>query len=151
MRFLGLGLADRVPDARTIWLFREKLTRAEVIQPLFDRFDATLRASGFIAMGGQIVDASLVAAPKQHNTEDEKKELKERRIPEDWKAKPVNLRQKDRDARLSWFAPSHCQPRAGPPNSRGRRSGPTARNRLSISPFRPSDSRTTSRSTGGSV
>jgi hypothetical protein len=28
MRFLGLGLPDRVPDARTIWLFREKLTRA---------------------------------------------------------------------------------------------------------------------------
>lgn len=27
MRFLGLGLDDRVPDARTIWLFREKLTR----------------------------------------------------------------------------------------------------------------------------
>jgi hypothetical protein len=28
MRFLGLGLEDRVPDARTIWLFREKLTTA---------------------------------------------------------------------------------------------------------------------------
>jgi IS5 family transposase len=27
MRFLGLGLGDRVPDARTIWLFRERLTR----------------------------------------------------------------------------------------------------------------------------
>jgi transposase len=26
MRFLGLGLSDRVPDPRTIWLFREKLT-----------------------------------------------------------------------------------------------------------------------------
>ena len=52
MRFLGLGLADRVPDARTIWLFREKLTKAGAIQPLFDRFDATLRASGYIAMSG---------------------------------------------------------------------------------------------------
>ena len=46
MRFLGLGLSDRVPDARTIWLFREKLTKAGAIKPLFDRFDATLRASG---------------------------------------------------------------------------------------------------------
>ena len=46
MRFLGLGLADRVPDARTIWLFREKLTRAEAIKRLFDRFDATLREAG---------------------------------------------------------------------------------------------------------
>jgi transposase, IS5 family len=28
MRFLGLSLSDRVPDARTIWLLREKLTKA---------------------------------------------------------------------------------------------------------------------------
>lgn len=99
MRFLGLGLSDRVPDARTIWLFREKLVKAGAIQALFDRFDAALRASGYIAMGGQIVDASLIAAPKQRNTEEEKKDLKEGRIPEDWKARPAKLRQKDRDAR----------------------------------------------------
>jgi IS5 family transposase len=99
MRFLGLGLADRVPDARTIWLFREKLIRTGAIQSLFDRFDAALRASGYIAMGGQIVDASLIAAPKQRNTEDEKKDLKEGRIPDEWKARPAKLRQKDRDAR----------------------------------------------------
>lgn len=99
MRFLGLNLSDRVPDARTIWLFREKLTRAGAIQPLFDRFDATLRAAGYIAMGGQIVDASLVPAPRQRNTEDEKKDLKEGRIPQAWKARPAKLRQKDRDAR----------------------------------------------------
>ncbi len=60
MRFLGLGLEDRVPDARTIWLFREKLTKAGSIGPLFERFDATLRAAGYIAMSGQIVDASLI-------------------------------------------------------------------------------------------
>src|SRR5215468_4701709 len=73
MRFLRLGLSDRVPDARTIWLFREKLTKAEAIKPLFARFEAALRDAGYIAMGGQIVDASLIAAPKQRNTEDEKK------------------------------------------------------------------------------
>jgi transposase, IS5 family len=78
MRFLGLGLADRVPDARTIWLFREKLTRAGAIEPLFTRFDAALRASGYIAMSGQIVDATLVAAPKQRNTQEEKRAIKDR-------------------------------------------------------------------------
>lgn len=83
MRFLGLGLSDRVPDARTIWLFREKLTKAGAIHPLFDRFDAVLRALGYIAMGGQILDASLIAAPRQRNTEDEKNDLKQGRIPED--------------------------------------------------------------------
>src|SRR3989442_2810669 len=36
MRFLGFGLSDRVPDARTIWLFREKLTKAGAIGPLFE-------------------------------------------------------------------------------------------------------------------
>jgi transposase, IS5 family len=50
-------------------------------------------------MGGQIVDASLVAAPKQRNTEDEKKAIKEGRIPDKWKAKPAKPRHKDRDAR----------------------------------------------------
>jgi IS5 family transposase len=99
MRFLGLGLSDRVPDARTIWLFREKLTKADTIQPLFDRFDATLRAAGYIAMSGQIVDASLVAVPRQRNTDDEKKAIKEGRIPPNWNAKPAKLRHKDRDAR----------------------------------------------------
>ena len=99
MRFLGLGLAERVPDARTIWLFREKLTKAGAIKTLFERFDATLRQTGYIAMSGQIVDASLIAAPRQHNSEDEKQAIKGGRIPKDWKDKPAKLRQKDRDAR----------------------------------------------------
>jgi hypothetical protein len=50
-------------------------------------------------MSGQIVDATLVAAPKQRNTEDEKKAIKEGRIPEGWKEKPARLRQKDLNAR----------------------------------------------------
>ena len=99
MRFLGLGLAERVPDARTIWLFREKLTKAGAIKTLFERFDATLRQTGYIAMSGQIVDASLIAAPRQHNSENEKQAIKGGRIPKDWKDKPAKLRQKDRDAR----------------------------------------------------
>src|SRR5215469_5069519 len=104
MRFLGLGLADTVPDANTIWTFREALTRARIagkpaIEVLFERFNTALSAAGFLAMGGQIIDATIVAAPKQRNTEAEKKAIKEGRIPEDWKAKPAKLRQKDRDAR----------------------------------------------------
>ena len=60
MRFLGLGLADTVPDANTIWGFREALTRARIsgkpaIEVLFERFDAALSAAGFLAMGGQIM------------------------------------------------------------------------------------------------
>jgi transposase, IS5 family len=104
MRFLGLGLADTVPDANTIWTFREALTRARIagrpaIEVLFERFDAALAAAGFLAMSGQIIDASIVAAPKQRNTNGEKRDIKEGRIPPAWAQKPAKLRQKDRDAR----------------------------------------------------
>ena len=99
MRFLGLGLSDRVPDARTIWLFRERLTKAGAIEPLFARFEVMLREAGSIAMAGQIVDSSLVAAPRQRNTQEEKQEIKVGRIPSAWKERPAKLRHKDRDAR----------------------------------------------------
>ena len=99
MRFLGLGLTDKVPDAKTIWAFRERLTKAGAIEALFARFDAAIRDAGYIPMAGQIVDASLVSAPKQRNTEAEKAEIKAGRIPEGWQDKPAKLRQKDRDAR----------------------------------------------------
>ena len=104
MRFLGLGLADTVPDANTIWTFREALTRARIagqpaIEVVFERFDGALSAAGFVAMSGQIIDATIVAAPKQRNTEGEKRDLKEGRIPAAWTNQPAKLRQKDRDAR----------------------------------------------------
>ena len=88
MRFLNLGLSDRVPDAKTIWLFRERLTKAGAIEMLFARFDAMLREAGYIPMSGQIVDASLVAAPRQRNTNAEKADIRAGRVPEHWKDKP---------------------------------------------------------------
>ncbi len=63
MRFPGFGLHDRVPDAKTIRVFRERLTRAGAIEGLFSRFDAALREAGYIAMSGRIVASPLVAAP----------------------------------------------------------------------------------------
>jgi IS5 family transposase len=38
MRFLGLGFADKIPDAKTVWLFREHLKEAKLIEALFARF-----------------------------------------------------------------------------------------------------------------
>ena len=66
---------------------------------LFARFDATLRAPSYIAMSGQLIDVTLVAAPKRRNTEEERKAIKEGRVPEAWAERPARLRQKDRDAR----------------------------------------------------
>jgi hypothetical protein len=75
--------------------------KAGASKRLFERFDQAVRNAGYIAMSGQIVDASLVAAPKQRNTESEKADLEAGRIPEAWKRQPAKLRQKDRDARWS--------------------------------------------------
>ncbi|MBB4861053.1 hypothetical protein HNO88_004401 [Novosphingobium chloroacetimidivorans] len=88
-----------MPDATTVWLFRERLVKAKAIDRLFARFDAALTDRGFLAMGGQIIDATVVPAPKQRNTQEEKAAIKDGRIPERWKDKPAKLRQKDRDAR----------------------------------------------------
>ncbi|KAJ8139023.1 hypothetical protein OY671_007764, partial [Metschnikowia pulcherrima] len=98
-RFLGLGLDGTVPDATTVWLFRERSVQAKAIDRLFARFDAASKDRGYLAMGGQIIDATVVPAPKQRNTEAEKAAIKEGRVPEDWK--PAKTRQKDRDARWS--------------------------------------------------
>ncbi len=88
-----------MPDATTVWLFRERLVKAKAIDKLFARFDAALEDRAYLAMGGQIIDASVVPAPKQRNTEEEKAAIKQGRIPENWKNKPAKARQKDRDAR----------------------------------------------------
>ena len=67
-RFLGLAIEDSIPDATTLWLFREKLARAGLIEQLFDRFDQHLAAKGYMARGGQIIDASIVLVPTQRNS-----------------------------------------------------------------------------------
>jgi len=97
MKFLGLELCDDVPDARTIWLFRETLREAGAIEKLFDRFDTILDAHGFAASGGQIVDATFVEAPRQRNNRDDNAKIKEGEVPEDWSEK--KKAHKDTDAR----------------------------------------------------
>ncbi len=57
MRFLGLGLGDKVADAKTIWLFCEHLIQARAIDNLFARFDKYPATAGYLAIGGQIIDA----------------------------------------------------------------------------------------------
>ena len=98
-RFLTSGIEDCIPDGTTLWLFREKLAKAGVIEKLFDRFDRHLGAKGYIARGGQIVDATIVPVPKQRNTREENEAIKSGETPKAWKKKPAKNRQKDKDAR----------------------------------------------------
>ena len=111
MRFLGLGLSDRVPDAKTIWMFRERLTRAGAIDGLFRRFDTAIRKAGYIAMSGQLVDNTLVAAPKQRNTRDEKQAVKAGRSAHE---------------NLAGSAGEGAPERRGPPVGRSRQARPGA-------------------------
>ncbi|MFZ1101334.1 MAG: IS5 family transposase, partial [Hyphomicrobiaceae bacterium] len=99
MRFLGLDLNDAVPDATTIWLFREALVEAKLIDGLFSRFDQHLQAKGFIARGGQIIDATIVSAPKQRNSRVENETIKTGETPKEWEQQPAKNAQKDKDAR----------------------------------------------------
>ena len=98
-RFLGISEGDKVPDETTIWRYREALTQAGVIKTLFNQFDMHLKTNGYLAMGGQIVDATIVQAPRQRMSEDEKAAVKQGKIPDEWRKKPRKLAQKDRDAR----------------------------------------------------
>lgn len=99
MRFLGLGLGDRVPDAKTVWLYRDALAQAGQVEELFRQFDSHLARQGYIARGGQILDASIVPVPRNHNTRDENAAIKKGEVPEDWENKPAKRSQKDLDAR----------------------------------------------------
>ena len=100
MRFCGLSIADPVPDANTLWDFREALIAAGAFETLFEQLDKAIKDAGFIPMGGQIVDASLVAAPRQRNTDAEKEAIKSGKSAcEIWPDKPAKAAQKDTDAR----------------------------------------------------
>src|SRR3982074_2492290 len=95
-RFLGLAIEDSIPDAPTLWRFRESLAKAGLIEKLFERFDQHLAAKGYIARGGQIIDASIVPVPTQRNSRDENNQLRAGRTPAGWKQKPAKLRQNAR-------------------------------------------------------
>ena len=86
-------------DATTIWLFREALAQAGLIDKLFERFGQHLETEGYIARGGQIIDATIVSVPKQRNTKEENEAIKAGKTPEEWEQQPAKNAQKDKDAR----------------------------------------------------
>ena len=98
-KFLGFDLTDDVPDQNTIREFRESLIKNGVIDKIFDRFHLFLKDKGVISTEGVIVDASFVEVPRQRNTRDENKDIKEGKTPEGWEDNPDKMSQKDVDAK----------------------------------------------------
>ncbi|MCB2061258.1 MAG: transposase, partial [Novosphingobium sp.] len=100
MRFLDFDLGGPTPDENTIRLFRNKLTETGTLKRVMKAFDWQLQKRGYIPMSGQIVDASLVPAPKQRNSEGEKEAIKAgKSASEIWPDEPNKAAQKDTDAR----------------------------------------------------
>ena len=96
-RFLGLNLEDTVPDAKTLWRFREGLKSTGVLARLFAELMAQIEAQGYVARKGQMIDASIVKAPRQRNSCEENKQIKAGLVPDEWSDR--KRRHKDVDAR----------------------------------------------------
>jgi transposase, IS5 family len=102
-----------VPDVNTLWDFREALIRAKALDKLFARLNAAITTAGYLPMGGQIIDASLIAAPKQRNTDEEKAAIKAGKSADEiWPDEPNKAAQKDTNAR--WTVKQGKAPAPGP-------------------------------------
>jgi IS5 family transposase len=97
MRFLGIELAGNVPDARTLWAFREELKAHNLVDALFDVFNTQLFNLGVSMKSGQIVDATFVPVPIQRNSREDNKAVKAGDTPSEWTDKQAA--HKDIDAR----------------------------------------------------
>jgi len=97
--FLGLATGDKVPDEKTIWSFRERITKTGLAEELFEQFTIFLEAQQLIFNEGKLIDASFTVAPRQRNTREENKKIKEGKGDELWNDQPNKKKHKDIDAR----------------------------------------------------
>ncbi|MBF0208228.1 MAG: IS5 family transposase, partial [Oligoflexia bacterium] len=97
--FLGLNTGDKIPDEKTVWAFRENITKSGLIEDLFAQFKHFLEIQELILNQGQMIDASFSIAPRQRNTREENKKIKKGEGDELWNDKPYKKSHKDIDAR----------------------------------------------------
>lgn len=97
-RFLGIDYNDAIPDQNTIWVYRESLTKAGIIDTLFTSFNQRLEKAGLITRKGSILDASIIAAPIQRNTREENEQIKQGVTPEKWSEK----KRSHKDTEADW-------------------------------------------------
>jgi IS5 family transposase len=134
-RLAGLGLHEPVPDAKTVWLLREQLTRAGPIEKLFARLDAVRREQGILAprpamagrpfgdgssaprsIGGPIADATVVRARPARLTAEEMAAPRRGETPAGWS--PARRAQIDRDGRWTLRRGRRRPPPEGTPSQR---------------------------------
>lgn len=100
-RFAGLDFSHKIPDTNTIWTFKEKLKENDNERKLFDCFYKELEQQKLIVSEGKMVDASFHEVPRQRNSREENKTIKEGEIPQAWNEEKHKhkLSHKDTDAR----------------------------------------------------
>jgi len=99
MRFLDLTIADDIPDSKTVWCFREQVTDLGLVEELFSLFLSKLEALNLIINEGKIIDASFVEVPRNRNSREENKQIKNGETPKSFEENPHKASQKDVDAR----------------------------------------------------
>jgi transposase, IS5 family len=98
-KFSGLEPGDKVPDEKTVWLFRENLTKSGVVELLFSQFIQFLEDKNLIFNEGKLIDASFTVAPRQRNTREENEKIKKGEGKDLWNDQPNKKKHKDIDAR----------------------------------------------------
>ena len=95
-RFIELADARDLPDARTLWHFKNQLAQTGSAADLFAAVQTQLNAAGLIAKGGQMIDATIVPSPRMHFTQQDKQSLAQGKAPQHWSNKQAA--HKDTDA-----------------------------------------------------
>lgn len=98
-KFLGLESGDKVPDEKTVWAFRENLTKSGAVELLFSQFIDFLESKNLIFNEGKLIDASFTVAPRQRNTRAENEKIKKGEGNDLWNDQPNKKKHKDIDAR----------------------------------------------------
>lgn len=97
-KFVGIGVMDDIPDARTIWKFRQRLG-ADGVRELFKEFDRIMKERGLSYSKGTAVDASFQEAKRQRNSKEENEHIRETgEAPEEWSAK----KKAHKDVEATW-------------------------------------------------
>jgi len=99
MRFLNLTISDDIPDSKTVWNFREQMVNLKLVDVVFDLFLKELEQLGLVVNEGKIIDASFIEVPKQRNSREENKQIKNGETPNSFDENPNKKEQKDLDAR----------------------------------------------------
>jgi IS5 family transposase len=101
--FLGIVNAKQAPDEKTIWLYRDKLSKTQInrkpaFDELFDDLLLQIASLGYEIKEGntKIIDAQIVEVPIRRDKRGEKEIIEKGEIPDDWNEN--KKKQKDTDA-----------------------------------------------------